>query len=99
MASGTVSKTPVNKLAARLWLGFFFIWLVLLTGVGAPGLWQHLRLHGTLSDKQAELAAVETETQALLAEEKLLKEDPATQEFEIRKTLGYAAADELLFDF
>jgi hypothetical protein len=60
---------------------------------------QHLHLHSLLGSKQAEQAALQTEIDTLRSEAGLLENSRAVQHREIRRVLGYAAEDEIIFDF
>jgi hypothetical protein len=72
----------------------------LLTGfLGTPGITQAVRLRGLLHSKQAELTGLEAEIQRLDTETIRLERSRIAQEQEIRRTLGYAASDEIIFDF
>ncbi len=79
------------------------IWLVLISGAlpwsGAPGIWQALQLRSLLEHKRQNLVRIEREVAELESEKKLLEADRTTQEREIRRVLGYAAPDEIVFDF
>src|SRR5689334_3316650 len=88
----------------RAWLGLFALWSLLLTGalagfVGSPGILQALRLKGLLAAKEAQVLSLEAQVHALELEAARLERSRFTQQREIRKILGYAASDELIFDF
>jgi hypothetical protein len=88
----------------RLWLVLFGCWAVFLSGavasvVGSPGVIQAVRLHSLLGAKEAQLRDVQTELARLDSERERLEKSRVAQEHEIRRTLGYAAADEIIFDF
>lgn len=88
----------------RLWITIFGVWLVLLSGVlagigGSPGIIQSLRLKHLFAVKQDELGNVETEVRRLEDESARLERSRFAQEREIRKVLGYAAEDEIIFQF
>lgn len=88
----------------RLWLAIFGLWLILLSGIfaglgGSPGVIQALRLQSLLSQKQTELATLEANVEAIGQESAELEKNPIVQEREIRKVLGYAGPDEIIFDF
>ena len=84
----------------RVWLAIFGIWAFLLTGfISGPGIIQAVRLQSLLSAKQTEVARLQADTQQLRQESENLQKNPAAQEREIRRVLGYAAPDELIFDF
>lgn len=91
-------------LPAKIWLLVFGGWLVLLSGIGAsvvgsPGVLQAMRLSSLLDQKESRQKSLETQIQRLEADREVLEKSRVAQEREIRKTLGYAAADELIFDF
>ncbi len=82
----------------------FGLWLVFLSGglvkvLGTPGALQAYRLNSLLEIKQAELIKMQVELKRLQAEAIELESNPYVQLREIRKVLGYAAKDELIFDF
>ena len=82
----------------------FGLWLVFLSGglvkvLGTPGALLAYRLNSLLEIKQAELIKMQVELKRLQAEAIELESNPYVQLREIRKVLGYAAKDELIFDF
>ncbi|MFZ9595715.1 MAG: FtsB family cell division protein [Bdellovibrionia bacterium] len=86
------------------WLIFFGIWSLILSGVGSrwigpPGVWQALELQGLFKLREMDLKTAEAQKQALEQEILLLEKNRFVQEREIRRTLGYSAADELIFEF
>lgn len=88
----------------RLWMAIFGFWLLILTGVfngltGSPGLIQRLKLQSLLVSKQEQQALLEQETVRFEQEVVLLERDRLTQEKEVRRVLGYAGKDEIIFDF
>lgn len=92
----------------RIWIAFFGIWLVFLSGamagtlggaLGGPGALQAYRLYSLLQDKRAKLKQIETSVNGLEQESARLEGNKAVQRREIRRVLGYAAPDELVFDF
>lgn len=88
----------------RLWGFIFAVWGVFLSGVlagmvGSPGAIQALRLKSLLEAKQDQISQIEGEVHALEAEAGRLEKSRVAQEREIRRTLGYAAPDEIIFDF
>ncbi len=90
--------------ASRLWMVVFGAWGLFVSGafagvVGAPGAWQAWRLHEHLTQKDAQVAALEEEIQDLASDVKSLETNRAVQLREIRRVLGYARADEWIFDF
>lgn len=88
----------------RAWLIFFVLWLILLSGVlssyvGSPGALQAFRLKRLLGLKQVQLSSLKNETVRLRSESVRLEKNHPAQLREIRRVLGYAAKDELIFDF
>jgi hypothetical protein len=103
-----VQRTPKPQRsrvpAGRVWLGIFGIWGILLSGafaqlVGSPGVIQGVRLSGLLETRQLQLATLETELAQLRQEAARLEGCTLAQHREIRRILGYAASDEIIFDF
>jgi cell division protein FtsB len=89
----------------RVWIALFGIWLFLLSGVtqhlgaGSPGLLQYLRLSALLQNRQTQAINTDLEITAFEIESAALEKSRVTQEREIRKTMGYVADNELIFDF
>lgn len=94
----------------RIWIFIFGFWACLLTGVltdwaGAPttffspGIVQAFKLKNILKQKQSTQAVIEAEIQKLHAESERLEHSRVAIEREVRKQLGYASPDELIFDF
>ncbi len=88
----------------RLWLMIFGLWAVFLSGlfssiVGSPGIIQAVRLRSLLQAKQAQMAKFEAEISRVERECESLEKSRVVQEREIRRVLGYAAPDEIIFDF
>src|SRR5271155_4946722 len=88
----------------RLWLGIFGVWLVLLSGllssfIGSPGIYQAWQLREILNSKQAQVEKSENQLMALQEDAGLLEKSKVTQQREIRRILGYAGSNELIFDF
>ena len=86
------------------WQIFFGLWLALLSGgftawLGSPGVLQLIRLTRLLESKRAVQTGPETQVEQLEADSTRLEQSRYGQEREIRKVLGYAAPDELIFDF
>jgi cell division protein FtsB len=82
----------------------FSLWAVVLSGIfeqtfSSPGVLQALELRGLLEDKQVQVASLEGEIRALEEQIRLLEKNDIAIEREIRRTLGYAASDELIYDF
>ncbi len=88
----------------RLWLGIFAVWLLFLSGLpalwgGSPGFTQAIRLKALLADRTNRMAGLEAEIARIETESELLEKSRVAQEREIRRTLGYAGTDEIIFDF
>ena len=88
----------------RIWLGIFGVWAFILTGalsglIGSPGAIEAIRLQNLLHAKSARLDKIQGQVNDLQAEAEQLEKSPAVQQREIRRVLGYAAPDELIFDF
>ncbi|MBL7714017.1 MAG: septum formation initiator family protein [Bdellovibrionales bacterium] len=66
---------------------------------GSPGFRQWWGLKSLLSKRQAHQAALEAEVEFLDQESQKLESSPEIQEREIRKNMGYAGKDEIVFDF
>ena len=93
-----------HPIANKVWLAIFSVWVALLSGafahwVGSPGVLQALHLSGLLETKLALQIRTQDEIAKLQTSADLLEKNRAAQHREIRKVLGYAAADELIFDF
>lgn len=78
--------------------------MILLSGIlndvaGSPGVMQAVRLRGLLQSRNLELARIEEQMAHLQQEIQKLENNPIIQEREIRRVLGYAAQDEIIFDF
>ncbi len=87
-----------------LWLGVFGAWALFLSGafasfVGSPGIIQAIRLKSLLSSKEAQTSRIRADIAKLQTENQQLEKNKAVQQREIRRVLGYAAPDELIFDF
>ena len=88
----------------KLWFWLFATWSLLLSGllsgwIGSPGVLQAVRLSSLLDAKQDQIAKLEAEIERLETERARLHKSPLAQEREIRRVLGYAAQDEIIFDF
>ncbi|MGK5083152.1 septum formation initiator family protein [Bdellovibrionota bacterium FG-1] len=88
----------------KLWACLFGLWGIFLSGVGAtfvgsPGVIQSIRLQSLLKSKQAQVELVRQEIKRLQSEASLLEKSKVIQQREIRRVLGYAAPDEIIFDF
>lgn len=98
-------RLPSFRLAPQQsWMILFGLWTFLLSGalsnfVGSPGALQILRLWGLRDHKQGQLRQIQAEVKQLQTTSNLLEHSSSYQEREIRRVLGYAAADELIFDF
>lgn len=96
--------TSRASIPAKIWTLIFALWVVFLSGafasvVGSPGVIQARGLRNLLSAKQLQVTQLEKEIEQLESERKLLEKSSIAQEREIRRVLGYAAPDELIFDF
>ncbi len=85
-------------------MAVFALWFILLTGtlanfMGPPGILQGIKLRNLLKTRQVVLAELQKELQTLHLETARLETSRSAQVREIRRVLGYAAADELIFDF
>ena len=86
------------------WMTLFGFWTLFLTGLfanvlGTPGVLQAVRLNNLLRIKQTHLARLQEGLHQLQTEVTELETNRFAQQREIRKILGYAAPDELIFDF
>lgn len=87
-----------------LWAAFFVVWLAFLSGAmaplgGGPGVLQAVRLRALHESKASQALELEHEIERLTAESERLEKSRVAQEREIRRVLGYAAPDEIIFDF
>ncbi len=87
-----------------VWIVIFSIWGGFLSGIlsskfGSPGIIQATKLHRLLGIKRQELDTEERSKERLSIEKTALKSNFEFQAKEIRRVLGYAAKDELIFDF
>src|SRR3989338_2942540 len=87
-----------------IWISLLSLWGVFLSGVlsdltSSPGMLQSWKLRSLLRSRQTELASLESETVRMDQERRKFEENSIVQEREIRRVLGYAAKDELIFDF
>jgi uncharacterized protein YlxW (UPF0749 family) len=88
----------------KVWILTFALWGVFLTGVvanfvGSPGFIQAIRLNSLLKSKQAEVVRMQDEMKHLQSDASQLERSRVAQQREIRRVLGYAATDEIIFDF
>lgn len=89
---------------ARLWSAILLLWSVLLTGiltpfVGSPGVIQAIRLQDLLDSRQKQVDQLQDQIRDLQLQAEALRDNRVLQQREIRRVLGYAASDELIFDF
>jgi cell division protein FtsB len=85
---------------AKVWIGIFVLWTLFLTGfLGSPGLNQTWRLRSLLAAKESHARQLEIEIRRLQLEAAQLERSRFIQQREIRRVLGYAAPDEIIFDF
>ncbi len=94
------SKLDIN----RIWLGFFGIWLILLSGLldfwlQSPGLKQWYRVAATLNERRQEIGGIEERSEYLHQVARELESNTVAQEREIRKVLGYLGDQEAVFEF
>jgi hypothetical protein len=66
---------------------------------GTPGVLQELNLHSLLNSKEAEQVELQGAIDRLKGEADLLEHSKTVQHREIRRVLGYAADDEIIFEF
>ena len=88
----------------RVWLSFFGVWLLLLSGVldfwlKTPGLKQWYRVGATLDDRRQEIGVIESRSNYLNQVARELSSNPIAQEREVRKVLGYLGEQEAVFEF
>jgi cell division protein FtsB len=97
--------SPLNRATpAKVWIGIFCLWGLFLSGwmagfIGSPGILQAARLNHLLSAKQDQVDELQETIHRLETESVLLEKNRLVQQREIRRVLGYAAPDELIFDF
>jgi cell division protein FtsB len=99
-----ISKIFSSFSLHQRWLALFGLWSVFLTGMfasflGSPGILQAIRLKSLLTEKTEQLGGAQEDLHKLQTEISLLENNRFTQEREIRRVLGYAASDEIIFDF
>jgi hypothetical protein len=97
-----LKKKKLNP--SRIWLGFFAIWIILLSGlldhfVHSPGLKQWYQVESSLRDARQEIATIESKTTLQLQVAHQLENNVVAQEREVRKVLGYLGDQELVFEF
>ena len=88
----------------KLWTSVFALWGLFLTGVaanfvGSPGVIQAVRLNSLLKSKQVLVSRMQDEMKHLQFDAVQLERSRVAQQREIRRVLGYAATDEIIFDF
>lgn len=88
----------------RIWISFFCVWLLLLSGVldfwiKTPGLKQWYRVGSALEERRHEIDAIESRTVFLNQVSRELSLNPIAQEREIRKVLGFLGEQEAVFEF
>ncbi len=88
----------------RSWLAVFALWSLFLSGalaglIGSPGVIQAVRLNGLLKSKEDQVLKYQDSIVKLQAEADLLEKSRTAQQREIRKSLGYASSDEIIFYF
>lgn len=88
----------------RVWLFFFGIWALLLTGmfdgwIQSPGLKQWIKVKSSLQARRQEIGDIEARSNMLQQVAVQLESNPIAQEREIRKVLGFLGDKEVVFDF
>ena len=88
----------------KAWLGFFAIWAILVSGIldfwlKSPGLKQWLQVEYQVHQKRQDIVDIETHSDQLKNIIHQLETNPAAQEREIRKVLGYLGEQEIVFEF
>ncbi|MBI3535617.1 MAG: septum formation initiator family protein [Deltaproteobacteria bacterium] len=88
----------------RLWFIVFGFWFLFLSGIltqltGSPGVLQLMRLKNLKVQREKQIVELKTDIQRLEYDAKRLEKNSVVQEQEIRRVLGYAAKDEIIFDF
>jgi len=88
----------------KMWLGFFGIWLILVSGVldfwiKSPGLKQWLQVELLVRKQRQEIATIEAKSESFKHIAYQLENNPIAQEREIRKVLGYLGEQEIVFEF
>jgi hypothetical protein len=101
-------KRPASSsglsMASRFWIGVFSFWLIILTGIfsgvtGSTGLVQAFRLSRLLEMRQNDVNRMQSEIRGLDQDTAKLEKNSVAQEREIRRSLGYVATDEIVYDF
>lgn len=88
----------------HLWSFAFALWALFLSGVmgdfvGSPGVVQAQRLKSLLDHKQSQVHGLEAEIARIDSGRYKMEKSSYAQLREIRRVLGYAAPDEIIFDF
>ncbi len=99
-----MSRIKNLTLTSKLWLVFFGAWILFLSGflesfVQSPGALQLARVRFRLNEKRQEIVKIEELSESLTRSAQALEQNPAAQEREIRKILGYVAENEIVFEF
>lgn len=89
--------------ATKIWasiFGVWSLWLLFLSGfISSPGVLQLVRLQDLLASKNQQSEILREAIRKLEVDSTLLEKSKIVQQREIRRVLGYAAPDELIFDF
>lgn len=93
-----------NLTPGKVWASCFSLWALFLSGVfanfvGSPGVIQAIRLKSLLETKQLQVTKLQDELKRLQTEAVQLEKSKVVQQREIRRVLGYAAPEEIIFDF
>ena len=99
-----MKNVRASQKMSLIWVGFFSVWLILLTGLldfwlKTPGLKQWYKVQATLSHRRQDIAAVEAKTERMKETSKQLESNAVAQEREIRRVLGYLGEHEVVFEF
>ena len=97
---GLAQSLPLN----RRWGIFFAVWIFLLSGlvsdfIKSPGILQALRLKAVLETKEKQVSEAKRNLKMLQTTAHQLEKNRYAQAREIRRVLGFAAPDEIIFDF
>ena len=93
-----------SKLLTLFWVGFFAIWLLLLSGTlpyqeNRPGVLQVFELKKHLQSQESSLTELDQRVHDTQKEIDEFNKNTVLQEQEIRRVLGYTAKNELVFYF